>query len=204
MLQPKRNKRLPREFYQRDTIQVARDLLGKELVRILPDGQKLSGIILETEAYLGLEDPACHSYGMNGPRRTARTEVMFHAGGFAYIYFIYGMHFCFNAVTMRENEPEAVLIRALFPATGFLVSDRVRLNGPGKLCRLLQIDRSLNGHALDSTGELFILEGVDVSEQHIETTSRIGIAGSGDAAEWPLRFVCSREFTELLQRLISP
>ena len=174
------------------------------MVRILPDGQKLSGIILETEAYLGLGDPACHSYGPSGPRRTDRTEVMFHVGGVAYVYFIYGMHFCFNVVTMGENEPEAVLIRALFPAAGFLVSDCVRLNGPGKLCRLLQIDRSLNGHALDSTSELFILEGVEVSEQHIETTSRIGIAGSGDAAEWPLRFVCSREFTESLQRLIFP
>ncbi|MBK7893188.1 MAG: DNA-3-methyladenine glycosylase [Bdellovibrionales bacterium] len=83
MLQQKRNKRLTREFYLRDTIQVARDLLGKELVRILPDGQKLSGIVLETEAYLGLEDPACHSYSPSGPRRTARTEVMFHVGGVA-------------------------------------------------------------------------------------------------------------------------
>src|SRR6516162_4916002 len=100
---------LPHSFYQRDTVTVARELLGKKLVRIYR-GRRLSGIIVETEAYLGEHDRAAHTFGL---RRTLRNEAMYKEGGHAYVYFVYGMHFCINAVTKKKNEPEAVLLRAI-------------------------------------------------------------------------------------------
>ena len=108
-------KPLPLSFYRRDTETVARELLGQMLYRRLPDGRLLSGRIVETEAYLGVGDRACHTYG---GRRTARTDMMFADGGVAYVYLVYGMYYCLNAVTRRQGEPEAVLIRALAPEQG--------------------------------------------------------------------------------------
>ncbi len=104
--------RLPREFYLRDTVETARDLLGRYLVRRTPEGL-LACRITETEAYCGPEDPACHSYRRKAPK--GRTNIMYRAGGLAYIYLIYGMYCCFNVVTRQEGEPEAVLVRAAQP-----------------------------------------------------------------------------------------
>lgn len=175
-------KRLPLEFYQRDTIDVARDLLGMILVHRLPDGRQLSGRIVETEAYLGIDDPAAHSFG---GRRTPRTEVMFGRAGYSYIYFIYGVHFCFNVVTMSEGIPEAVLVRALEPLDGaqFLA------NGPGKLCRALELSRAENGLNLCTSPELWIEDrGEIIANSQIVEGPRVGIGDHLDHIHWPLRY----------------
>lgn len=183
---------LPAAFYQRDTAQVARELLGMRLCRTLPDGGVQSGIIVETEAYLGRTDPACHTYG---GRHTPRTATMYAAGGVAYVYLIYGMYFCLNAVTREEGEPEAVLIRALAPERGMdhwrAAYPRLKahqwLSGPGRLCRALRIDRALDGVSLRSDA-LWIEKGEAVAEADIVAAPRIGVDYAGEAARWPLRF----------------
>jgi DNA-3-methyladenine glycosylase len=180
--------RLSRDFYARDTIAVARELLGQRLVRVLEDGRRLSGRIVETEAYLGVEDPACHSFG---GRRTPRTEVMYGDPGLSYIYFIYGMYFCFNAITMAREVPEAVLVRALEPLEGFDPENpqRDRLcNGPGKLCRQLGLMRDHNGLDLTACRQLFIESDRAVTNDSVVEGPRIGLGDRHDAVHWPLRF----------------
>lgn len=187
------SQKLPVAFYRRDTVTVARELLGQRLVHRLADGTTLSGYIVETEAYLGASDPACHTFGY---RRTPRTETMYRAGGIAYVYLIYGMHFCLNAVTRFEGEPEAVLIRALAPDAAMCEHHAGRfhgqppprwLNGPGKLCKGLGISRDHNGLSLRSA-QLFIAEGEPIAAADIVTCPRIGVDYAGAAAQWPLRF----------------
>lgn len=187
-----RRKALPAAFYRRDTALVARELLGMRLCRQLPDGSVRSGLIVETEAYLGKEDPACHTYG---GRQTPRTATMYAAGGVAYVYLIYGMYYCLNAVTRGEGEPEAVLIRALAPERGHehwqLAYPRLKaqqwLSGPGRLCRALQIDKAQNGLSLRSD-ELWIEKGEAVAEADVVAAPRIGVDYAGAAAQWPLRY----------------
>jgi DNA-3-methyladenine glycosylase len=176
---------LERRFYARDTITVARDLLGRILVRRLPDGARLSGRIVETEAYLGEEDPACHTFG---GRRTPRTEPMYGEAGLSYIYFIYGMHHCFNVVTVGVGVPEAVLVRALEPLEGLASAHPRAASGPGKLCRALGLDRRHGGLDLTTNPSLTIEVGDPVSDAAIIAGPRIGIGHSHDAVHWPLRF----------------
>ena len=197
--------KLPLSFYQRDTKKVAKELLGKRLCHKLPNGKILSGIIVETEAYLGVDDPACHTWK---GKRTDRVHSMYLAGGHAYIYMIYGMYFCLNVVTKGEEEPEAVLIRAVMPLDGFLPtggqikpkravkrlgSETKIANGPGKLCRAFHIDRSLDGTSLRSK-ELWIEEVSDITKElglgnfKITAKPRVGVDYAGKAAKWPLRF----------------
>jgi DNA-3-methyladenine glycosylase len=164
------------EFFARDTVTVARDLLGKVLVRKVR-GMELWGRLVEVEAYLGPEDACAHSYRGH---RSPRNEVMYGPGGFAYVYFTYGMHHCLNFVTRAEGEPQAVLIRALEPGPGV-----DRCNGPGLLCRALEIDRALNGAALEPPALYLIDDGA--KPEPIFSTPRIGV-GSGDWSERPLRF----------------
>lgn len=187
------SQKLPVGFYRRDTVTVARELLGQRLVHRLADGAVLSGRIVETEAYLGADDPACHTYGY---RRTPRTETMYRAGGVAYVYLIYGMHFCLNAVTRYAGEPEAVLIRALAPDAAMRDRHAGRfhgqpthrwLNGPGKLCKGLGITRDHNGLSLRSA-QLFIEAAACVATDDIVARPRIGVDYAGEAAQWPLRF----------------
>ncbi|MDQ8036317.1 MAG: DNA-3-methyladenine glycosylase [Pedobacter sp.] len=183
---------LPASFYQRDTTLVAQELLGMRLCRRLPDGRLLSGLIVETEAYLGVDDPAAHSFG---GRRTARTETMYAEGGVAYVYFIYGMHHCLNAVTRHRDQPEAVLIRALSPEHGhelwqekFLRLKVAQwLSGPGRLCRAMQIDKSCDAMSLQSD-ELWIERAEVVPESERVAAARVGVDYAGEAALWPLRF----------------
>lgn len=183
--------RLGRDFYQRPTLQMARDLLGKQLVRVL-NGPRLSGIIVETEAYIGEADKACHASG----GRTPRTEVMYGPPGHAYVYFIYGMHHCFNVVTEEEGFPAAVLIRALEPLAGLEWMRRHRpgrpdgqlTNGPGKLCAALAIDRTLNGVDLCTSQVFFIEEGRTVADEETATSPRIGIRSDEVARSRPWRF----------------
>ena len=169
--------KLEESFFARDTVTVARDLLGRRLVRLL-DGERLSGIISETEAYVGEEDTACHaSRGC-----TPRTRVMYGPPGHYYVYLIYGMYHMLNIVTAGEGEPEAVLVRAIFPEEGVArmranrkgAPLRQLANGPGKLCQALAIDRSLNGLSVESD-RLWLEEGLAVSPEQILTSPRVGI-----------------------------
>lgn len=149
------------------------------------------GSIVETEAYLGLKDPCCHSF--NGSY-TDRTKTMYLPGGHSYVYFTYGMYYCFNVVTGGEKEPEAVLIRALEPVEGLseMKKNRKRekredlCSGPGKLCQAFQITKSLNGTNLTQEGEIYITKGLRLKE--VEMDSRIGLPLHEDSAYWFLRF----------------
>jgi DNA-3-methyladenine glycosylase len=179
---------LPIAFYDRPTEQVARDLLGAVLECTTPRGTS-SGRIVETEAYLGPDDPACHAVA----GLTERTRHLHGPPGTAYVYFIYGVHWCFNAVTREEGHGSAVLVRAVEPVTGIeLMRERrgkVRrdvdlANGPGKLCQALGIDGTMNGNPLTQR-PLRILAGSPVDDAQVEVTPRIGITR---AADWPLRW----------------
>lgn len=164
-------------FFDRETVTVARDLLGKVLVREV-DGRRLWGRLVEVEAYLGPDDLASHSAG---GRRSPRNEVMYGAPGHAYVYFTYGMHHCLNFVTRPEGMPQAVLVRALEPGPGV-----GRCGGPGLVCRALDIDRAQNGIAL-TPPLLYVLDD-RAPKRRVVATPRIGIFNSGDWQERPLRF----------------
>lgn len=186
---------LPASFYDRDTERVSRELLGCVLECTTPEG-KASGMIVETEAYVGEHDPACHA----AAGRTRRTDPLYGRPGIAYVYFIYGMYWCVNAVTRAEGLPSAVLIRALEPVRGIELmrerrgaarSDRELTNGPGKLCIALGIGREHNGASLQR-GPLVIREGESVADRDVVVASRIGIK---KAADWPLRwYIRNNEF----------
>lgn len=156
------NSKLPPEFYYRSTIVVARDLLGKVIVRKL-GGKILSGIIVETEAYPGKKDPASHSFF----KKTKRNEMMFEKGGKAYVYFTYGNHYCFNVVTGKENIGSAVLIRAVEPLEGTEIMMKNRgvnelhnlTSGPGKFTKAFAIDKKLNG--INLLGDLLYISNPD-------------------------------------------
>ena len=170
---------LPRAFYEQEVTDVARLLLGKRLVR-RGQGQLISGIIVETEAYRGEEDLACHAKS----GRTLRTAVMYGPAGRAYVYFTYGMHWCLNAVCGAEDFPAAVLLRAVWPQTGLdeMAKKRGRFplerwcNGPAKLCQAFNIDGKQNGCDLCSTADdLWIEEGREVPVEKIVSGPRVGI-----------------------------
>lgn len=183
---------MPLAFYRRSTELVAKELLGKKLCRRLSNGLLLSGKIVETEAYVGHKDKGCHAFG---GKKTARTQVMFEEGGLAYIYLIYGMYHCLNVVTHKKNCPEAVLIRALEPLDEVDLmkmksrESRVQkiLNGPGKLCKVLEIDKSLNTHVLDSE-PLWIEDFENVPKSKIVKSPRINISYAEEWADKALRF----------------
>lgn len=170
---------LPISFYARPAVEVARALLGMRLVRIL-DGVRISGAILETEAYAGEEDLACHARA----GRTPRTEVMYGPPGRAYIYFTYGMHWMFNVVALPEGSPAAVLVRAIHPLEGLEViasrrpgvAPAHRTDGPAKLCTALAIDGALGGIDLtDPRSVLHIENGRPVPDEEVQTGPRVGI-----------------------------
>ncbi|MDH5438171.1 MAG: DNA-3-methyladenine glycosylase [Candidatus Bathyarchaeota archaeon] len=171
-------KALPRRFYTRDTLTVAEELLGKRLVRHTT-GSKLVGKIVEVEAYGGSDDPGSHAYrGM-----TPRNRLMFRKGGFAYVYFTYGKHYCFNVVTERQNVPGAVLIRALEPLEGIETMKKNRrtsnvlnlTDGPGKLTEAMNITGKQNGLDLTRSKRLFICKPEEKEKFEVASTKRIGI-----------------------------
>jgi DNA-3-methyladenine glycosylase len=190
-------RKLSRQFYLReDNVQIARELLGKILVVPTRDGERVSGMIVECEAYMGQTDRAAHSYG---GRRTARNEITYGAGGFAYVFFIYGMYFQLNVVTDTIDTPHVVLIRALEPTGGIEIMrarrnvkgktmpDKNLTSGPGKLTIAMGIDRSFNGE--DLLGErMWLEEGKKFSNKEIAVGKRIGIDYAGEDAEKPWRF----------------
>lgn len=188
-----RHVKLPREFYLRpDVLTVARDLLGKLLV--VPDstGQRVSGKIVEVEAYRGPEDRASHAYG---GRRTKRTETMYGAGGVAYVYFVYGMYYQFNVVSNVADTPHAILVRALEPVEGIETMrerrhshpDHNLTNGPGKLCIAMGIDRALNGADL-LANHVWLEEHESVTPRRIARGPRIGIDYAQEWITKPWRF----------------
>jgi len=171
-------RKLPRSFYDRDTVEVARDLIGKYLVHVV-DGVERVGRIVEVEAYLGPHDLAAHS----AKGLTARTRVMFGPPGHAYVYLIYGMHCCMNVVTQAEGRASAVLLRALEPVKNV----EGRTQGPGLLCKAMGIDRRLNGHDLLSAG-FFIADDGAGGRHVIVKRPRIGVDYAGHWARRLLRF----------------
>lgn len=193
-------KKLNQNFYARDTLTVARELLGKHLMRVV-DGVPLTLRITETEAYIGRMDKACHAYNY---KRTKRTETLFASPGTAYLYLIYGMYTCLNCVTEAEGEPAAVLIRGGEPAdaqSADLLSDsrfgcaaadmssyqrKNFLNGPGKLCKALSLTTKENGLSLMGS-TLYILDAGETPDA-IYTGKRIGIDYAEEAADFPWRF----------------
>ena len=181
--------KLPRSFYLRPTLIVARELIGKHLVRRV-DNVLLVGKIVEAEAYLGEKDPASHAYrGL-----TKRNEVMFREGGYLYVYFTYGMHFCCNVVTEREGKAGAVLLRAVEPIDGIEVMKQNRgftadkvddcnlTNGPAKLCEAFGLTREQNG--IDLLGsEIYVTQGEHIQKSQIISATRIGIK-NGAEKKW--------------------
>ncbi len=186
--------RLTRAFYRRDPVAVARGLLGQRLVTTI-GGARASGIIVETEAYLGIHDKAAHTYG---GRRSRRNEHMWGDGGHAYVYLVYGMHHCVNVVASHANEPVAVLIRALEPDEGRALMASRRgtdelldlCSGPAKLCQALGISRAHDGVDLVEGPELFIerLRRRVLPGTRIGVGPRIGIAYAEEWQHQPLRF----------------
>ncbi len=182
--------KLSRKFYDRGAVDVAKDLLGKVLCRRMRK-RILKGMIVETEAYVGPEDKASHSYG---GKITERNRVMFGPPGHAYVYQIYGMYFCLNVVTHRSR-PEAVLIRALHPLEGIDVMMKFRktklknlTNGPGKLCQAMGIDKSLNGADLLGN-EIWIEDDENIKKEfEFVSTARIGIDYAEEYRDIPWRF----------------
>jgi DNA-3-methyladenine glycosylase len=177
-------------FFARDTARVARDLLGR-VIETRVDGVRCRARIVETEAYVGEDDPACHA----AVGRTRRTEVLSGRPGLAYVYFVYGMHWCVNAVTRREGQPSAVLIRAAEPIEGEAAMFRRRpsarraielTSGPGRLCAALGITGPAHHGRPLQRGAVRLLAGCPVPDAAVAVTPRIGVA---KAADWPLRFL---------------
>jgi DNA-3-methyladenine glycosylase len=185
--------KLPREFYTRsNTLQIARELLGKLLVVVEEDAPRVAGMIVETEGYKGPLDKASHAFGH---RRTARTETMYGLGGTAYVYFIYGMYCQFNVVTNEAETPHAILVRALEPVEGIDVmhqrrtvkTDRDLSNGPGKLCIAMNIDRRFD--RADLLGEEIWIEDYEkIKPRQIASGPRVGISYAEDYVDKPWRF----------------
>jgi len=187
-------------FYARSADRVARDLLGCRLVRTLDNAEVLSGFIVETEAYMGPEDQASHA---SGGRRTPRNESMWAMPGTAYVYFTYGMHFCFNVSCLRQDHPAAVLIRAIVPEQGIetmrahrskkprkhALKDKNICNGPGKLCEALAIDRTFDAIDLLQSSHLAIEQGFAVPDRLVDRTPRIGMGKVTIWKDKPLRWV---------------
>lgn len=184
--------KLPVSFYRQDTLTVAKSLLGKTLVTNTPDGIAKARIV-ETEAYLGFSDKACHSFNK---KPFGRVNVMFQSGGLSYVYLIYGMYYCFNVVTEKEGAPEAVLIRAAEPIYNIPLMEKRRktdkqkllCNGPGKLCQALGITKELYGMPLDSD-KIYIEDQPLVRESDIAATRRINIDYSEEAKDFKYRFI---------------
>ena len=179
-------------FFRQDTVELARRLLGCLLIHRTPDGVA-GGMIVETEAYIGAIDKACHAYR----NRSERTEIMYHDGGYAYVYFVYGMHYCFNVVTGPEGEGNAVLIRALEPVLGLGLMQRRRntksvrnlCSGPGKVCQALDITKKEYGLDLcNADSPLRLIQYRHLPAAKIGASPRINVAYAEEAAAWPWRF----------------
>lgn len=197
------SKRLPVEFYDRPVLQVAPDLLGKRLIRVL-DGTRLGGIIIEVEAYRGEEDLACHARS----GLTARNAALYGPPGHAYVYFTYGMHWLLNAVTGPDGFPAAVLLRAIIPTEGLETISARRAgqapeqwcNGPAKICMALDVDGRFNERDLSNPqSELWIEDGIGIPENFVQTGPRVGIQNVPEpwrSKPWRYRALLPRGYVE--------
>lgn len=195
--------RLPRSFFSRDGISVAKELLGKILVHETRLGS-IRGVITEVESYMGVHDKGSHTYG---GRRTKRTEPMFHKGGTSYVYFTYGMYHCMNIATGEEEDPQAVLIRSVVPADEESRQRMLALrlqagrrqqqermvlknlaNGPGKLCIAMDISKADNDVDMVESPVFYVTEGIEICPQEIQEGKRIGIDYAEEAADYLWRF----------------
>lgn len=184
---------LPRDFYSRPSLHVARALLGQRLVRRL-EGQRLAGRIVEVEAYIGMDDPASHAHA----GKTARNATMFGPPGYAYVYLIYGIHCCLNLVTEAEGFPAAILIRAVEPVEGIAIQQQLRAphnalrdlaRGPGRLCQAFAIDRRLDGADLCTPQTaLWVEPDAAFADAEVLCGPRIGVTGDEAARNAPWRF----------------
>ena len=175
-------------FYHRDTVEIARALLGCRLTHAPPGGQPRSLVIVETEAYLGVADRAAHTWNA---RRTPRVAPMWGAGGHAYVYKVYGLHDCFNVVTREPGDPQAVLVRAGVPETWWrgeevTRQELLRASGPGLFCRTLGITRQHSGLPLN--GPELVMSRAPRRRFEVLVGTRIGVDYAGEHAGWPLRF----------------
>jgi len=186
--------RLNREFFTReDTLRIARELLGKLLVVPAADGTRVSGMIVETEAYLGVIDKAAHSFG---GRRTERNEITYAEGGHVYVFFVYGMYYQLNLVAGLVDDPHVVLIRAVEPVEGIEImrerrgdmKDKNLTSGPGKLCIALGITRELNGEDLTDSGRIWVEDYKNFAKKEIASGPRVGIDYAEEFAGLPWRF----------------
>src|SRR5687768_8541058 len=186
--------KVSREFFTReDTLVIARELLGKLLVVPDENGDRVSGMIVETEAYLGIRDKAAHSYG---GRRTARNEVTYGPGGHVYVFFVYGMYYQLNLVTGLVDHPHVVLIRGVEPVEGIELmrerrggmKDKNLTSGPGKLCIALGINRDLNGEDLTESGRIWVEEYRTIKKTSVSSGPRVGIDYAEEFIEMPWRF----------------
>jgi DNA-3-methyladenine glycosylase len=186
--------RLNREFFTReDTLRIARELLGKLLVVPAADGTRVSGMIVETEAYLGVIDKAAHSFG---GRRTERNEITYAEGGHVYVFFVYGMYYQLNLVTGLVDDPHVVLIRAVEPVEEIKImrerrgemKDKNLTSGPGKLCIALGITRELNGEDLTESGRIWVEDYKNFTKKEIASGPRVGIDYAEEFAGLPWRF----------------
>lgn len=180
----KQDQILSRNFYSKNTLQVAKSLLGSVLVCKI-NQKEIRGIITETEAYMGEDDLASHA----SKGRTPRTQLMFGEAGHAYIYLVYGMYHCLNVVTGKKDYPAAVLIRAV-KIDGL---EYKKTNGPGKLCKAMGIDKSLNGIDVTTGKRLWLEKGKEISKDKIKTSARIGVAYAKHSALNPWRFYIDQE-----------
>lgn len=190
---------LNKEFYKRDALIVAEELLGKVLVRKI-DGVTIKSKIVETEAYIGAIDKASHAYNN---RRTARTEPLFHEGGITYVYFIYGLYHCFNVISDEKDVASGILVRAVEPLDNFNYLSKVRFNkeydkltkaqkknltnGPAKICMALSINKDDNYKKLYCSKDLYIEDSMGENFEIVKTT-RVGIDYAEEAIEFPWRF----------------
>ena len=197
--------RLTRKFYARETLKVARELLGKILVHEV-NGVELRGMIVETEAYIGSIDKACHAYG---GKKTPRVETLYGMPGIAYVYFIYGMYHCFNVITKEEGFPEGVLIRSIQPIEGIDAMSKLRFKkdyneltkaqiknlttGPSKLCIAMNINKGNNKQDL-CTSELYIEDLGENEKITITDAKRIGINYAEEAKDFLWRFYIKRQY----------
>ncbi|HOX97547.1 MAG TPA: DNA-3-methyladenine glycosylase [bacterium] len=188
-----RNLILDKSFFNRNTLEVAKSLLGKILVRQIGK-VRMSGRITEVEAYHGMDDLACHA----SKGKTERTKVMFDRPGMIYVYMIYGIYYCLNIVTMPPDFPAAVLIRSIEPIEGKKYIQKNRgektaeqnlTNGPGKLCQALAIDKKLNGKVLEEKSGLWVEDdGYLLNEKDISSCKRIGVSYAKHCADWEWNF----------------
>lgn len=187
----KKVRKLTMAFFDRPTLDVARDLLGKYLV-VKRGSSIVSGKIVETEAYVGEEDKACHA----SKGRTPRTETLYQKAGTVYVYLIYGMYHCVNIVTEKKDFPSAVLLRAVEPAEGIAVMEKRRktkketalCSGPGKLCQAFGITRKMNGETISGAAIWIEDRGMKVGADDVVRTTRVAVDYAGPCKEYPWRF----------------